>query len=138
MLLLFYDCLSRCDCMSFSYFFIPENAIFTSLFSFFNLLLPQLHFRVDVAVLNQLKRDLNAEKFQNIYNIHNNSQTFENNKINIEEEKNNENDNEIQQNYNVNENDNKENNDIDNENSVSGSGISYNIHLSKVPSETGN
>lgn len=28
--------------------------------------------------------------------------------------------------------------DIDNENSVSGSGISYNIHLSKVPSETGN
>ena len=37
--------------------------------------------------INQLKRDLNAEKFQNIYNIHNNSQTFENNKINIEEEK---------------------------------------------------
>ena len=59
--------------------------------------------------INQLKRDLNAEKFQNIYNIHNNSQTFETNKYNIEEEKNNENDNDnkIKQNYNkINNNDN--------------------------------
>jgi hypothetical protein len=46
--------------------------------------------------INQLKRDLNAEKFQNIYNIHNNSS--EENKNNIEEEKNN--DEEIKQNIN--------------------------------------
>ena len=78
--------------------------------------------------INQLKRDLNAEKFQNIYNIHNNSQTFENNKINIEEEKNNENDNEIQQNYNINENDKKENNDIDNENKLTEENIIHSDH----------
>ena len=48
--------------------------------------------------INQLKRDLNAEKFQNIYNIHNNSHSFDENKNNIEEEKNN--DEEIKQNDN--------------------------------------
>ena len=41
--------------------------------------------------INKLKRDLNAEKFQNIYNIHNNSMTLESNKYNLEEEKNSDN-----------------------------------------------
>ena len=49
MLLFFYALFLRCDCISFSYFFIPENAIFTPLFSFFNLLLPQLHFKVELT-----------------------------------------------------------------------------------------
>ena len=39
--------------------------------------------------INKLKRDLNAEKFQNIYNIHNNSMTLESKNYNLEEEKNN-------------------------------------------------
>ena len=56
MLLFFYDCISRYDCISFSYFFIPENAIFTSLPSFFNLLLSQLHFTVEL--LTKLRKCL--------------------------------------------------------------------------------
>ena len=57
MLLFFYDLFLRCDCMSFPYFLSLENAIFTSLFSFFNLLLPQLHFRVELTA----KEDVNLE-----------------------------------------------------------------------------
>ena len=77
--------------------------------------------------INQLKRDLNAEKFQNIYNVHNNSQTFENNKINIEEEKNNDNENNIQQkqNCNINKND---NNDNDKENKLTEENIIHSDH----------
>ena len=41
--------------------------------------------------INKLKRDLNAEKFQNIYNIHNNSMTLESKNYNLEEEKNSDN-----------------------------------------------
>ena len=59
--------------------------------------------------INKLKRDLNAEKFQNIYNIHNNSMTLESNKYNLEEEKNSDN-NAIQEQNNENNNINYGNN----------------------------
>ena len=59
--------------------------------------------------INKLKRDLNAEKFQNIYNIHNNSMTLESNKYNLEEEKNSDN-NAIQEQNNDNNNINYGNN----------------------------
>ena len=62
--------------------------------------------------INQLKRDLNAEKFQNIYNIQNNSMTLENNKYNLEEEKNSDNNNIEQDNNNQNNNSPLENNII--------------------------
>ena len=52
--------------------------------------------------INKLRRDLNAENFQNIYNIQNNSITFETNKYNSEEEKNNDMNNEIEPNKNNN------------------------------------
>ena len=55
--------------------------------------------------INKLKRDLNAEKFQNIYNIHNNSVTIESKNYNLEEEKNNDN-NDIQEQNNDNNNNN--------------------------------
>ena len=55
--------------------------------------------------INKLKRDLNAEKFQNIYNIHNNSMTLESKNYNLEEEKNNDN-NDIQEQNNDNNNNN--------------------------------
>ena len=55
--------------------------------------------------INKLKRDLNAEKFQNIYNIHNNSMTIESKNYNLEEEKNNDN-NDIQEQNNDNNNNN--------------------------------
>ena len=59
--------------------------------------------------INKLKMDLNAEKFQNIYNIHNNSMTLESNKYNLEEEKNSDN-NAIQEQNNENNNINYGNN----------------------------
>ena len=43
--------------------------------------------------IDKLKRDLNAENFQNIYNIHNNSMTLENHKYNLDEDNNNANNN---------------------------------------------
>ena len=55
--------------------------------------------------INKLKRDLNAEKFQNIYNIHNNSMTLESKNYNLEEEKNSDN-NVIQEQNNDNNNNN--------------------------------
>ena len=55
--------------------------------------------------INKLKRDLNAEKFQNIYNIHNNSMTLESKNYNLEEEKNSDN-NDIQEQNNDNNNNN--------------------------------
>ena len=62
--------------------------------------------------INQLKKDLNAEKFQNIYNIHNNSAKIGTNKYSLKEEKNSDNNAIIEQNNNNNFN--KDNNNINN------------------------